>query len=620
MILLPQTNMLKKLYNITLLSLTCFSAFSQEGKTLVPKDESKDTFYKPRIGLGAGIFTFFGEVRDNSFSHLFTSSMAYEINVGRNISKAFSLELRVVHGNMKVNERGVDHNYNFSSNIWNGSANIVYNFDNFYKRPKVIMPYVSVGLGYLSFDSKTDLLSATGIPYHYWTDGTIRSLDETNPQAENAVIVQRDYKYETDLRQQNLDSLGKYKLFSMSIPVSGGVNFRVGNRFTMRLGTTYYFNFTDMIDNISDKGTGIRKGNKAKDNFLFTSLGLSYSLWGDGIRTMKDKYYEDIDFSTLDTEDSDGDGVPDFADRCGNTPKGEGVDEHGCSLDSDVDFIAGNQDKETASKAGALVNTSGVTYNDSMIAKEQQDSIAVLRKMISTIYPSGTDSRKVSPYKTEDMEILSQKVEMIQQDLQRKDDLDKFFNNVSEEVKRKKITDPKEIQTVFKNATVQYKELTKTNPELNKTLEVAEQKPDERKTIPSEFLNSDLNEDGLLTAEEILKVIEQFLDGTSSYSLQQVYEMIDYYDKNMKGVRVIDFGGTKGVYINGKMNILPKVTDISPQTIKRKQLAKEFKTVDLNRDGEITPDEINSVIKLYQAGSSLYNKEMLNKLIDLYLE
>ena len=88
----------------------------------------------------------------------------------------------------------------------------------------------------------------------------------------------------------------------------------------------------------------------------------------------------------------------------------------------------------------------------------------------------------------------------------------------------------------------------------------------------------------------------------------------------MKGVRVIDFGGTKGVYIAGKLNILPKTINTSPETLKRRQLAKEFKTVDLNRDGEISPDEINSVIKLYQAGSSLYSKEMMNKLIDIFLE
>jgi len=613
--------MLKKIYLIALFAVSAIFSFAQEGKTVIPKDEGKDAYYKPRIGIGAGIFTYFGEVRDNSFSHIFTSSMAYEVNVARNISSAFALELRVVHGNLKVNERGIDHNFNFSSSIWNGSANIVYNFDNFYKRPKVMMPFISVGLAYLSFDSKTDLLSATGIPYHYWNDGTIRSLDENDPQAEDAVILQRDYDYETDLREQNLDGLGKYKLFSFSIPVAGGVNFRVGDRFTMRLGTTYFINFTDLIDNISDKGEGLRKGNKAKDNFLFSSLGFSYSLWGNGIKTERDKYFDDIDFTDIPTEDSDGDGVPDFKDLCGNTPKDEGVDENGCPLDSDVDHIAGKQDKETTSATGALVNTAGITYNDSIIAKEHEDSIAVLRNMISKIYPSGTDDRKVKYFKTADMDTLEALVAKIQQDMERKDELDNYLQTISKEAISKNLSNAKEIEMLLKNNNNKYKEIAENNPAFSKTIEVKEQQPDERKIIPSQFLHADDNEDDLLTADEVLRVIEQFLEENSNYTLPQVYELIDYYDKNMKGVRVIDFGVTKGVYINGKLNILPKVTEeITPEMKKRRQLAKEFKTVDLNRDGEISPDEINSVIKLYQAGSSLYNKEMLNKLIDIFLE
>ena len=68
--------MLKKLYLCSLFILIAASAFTQESKTVIPKDEGKDAFYKPRIGLGAGIFTYFGEVRDNTISHIFTSSMA----------------------------------------------------------------------------------------------------------------------------------------------------------------------------------------------------------------------------------------------------------------------------------------------------------------------------------------------------------------------------------------------------------------------------------------------------------------------------------------------------------------------------------------------------------------
>lgn len=296
-------------------ALTSFASFAQEtenviiSKTKLP--EKPDATHKPRIGLGAGIFTYFGEVRDNSFSHVFTSSMGYELIVSRNITNSFGLDLRVIYGNISVNERGAGRNYNFKSEIWNGSANIVYNFAGLYKRPRVIQPFISAGIAYLNFSSKTDMLSATGIQYHYWTDGTIRDLDQDDANAENAVILQRDYEYETDLREQNLDGLGKYKQYSLSIPISAGLNFRVSNRVFMKLSTTYFYNFTDLIDNISDAGEGNRKGNSAKDNFMFTSLSFSYALWSEepfsakrtktsaDIFKLPKNYYNDVEFDDL---------------------------------------------------------------------------------------------------------------------------------------------------------------------------------------------------------------------------------------------------------------------------------------------------------------------------------
>ncbi len=273
--------------------------------------EKKEATHKPKIGFGAGIFTYFGEVRDNSFSHLLTSSLGYEVIVSRNISNSFILDLRVIYGNISVNQRGAGNNNNFKSEIWNGSANIIYNFANLYKRPRVIQPFVGVGIAYLSFSSKTDLYSATGIKYNYWTDGTIRDLAQNDLNAETAVIVQRDYKYETDLREQNLDGLGKYKQFGLSVPFSAGLNFRVSNRVNMKISTTYFLNFTDLIDNVSPSGTGARKGNSAKDNFMFSGLSFSYALWSEEPFSSKPSakttekyklpkdYYNNVDFGDL---------------------------------------------------------------------------------------------------------------------------------------------------------------------------------------------------------------------------------------------------------------------------------------------------------------------------------
>ena len=53
--------------------------------------------------------------------------------------------------------------------------------------------------------------------------------------------------------------------------------------------------------------------------------------------------------------DTDGDGVPDSADRCPDTPKGVAVDANGCPVDSDGDGVADYQDKCPNTPAGTTV-------------------------------------------------------------------------------------------------------------------------------------------------------------------------------------------------------------------------------------------------------------------------
>lgn len=305
---------LRFIFYLLLLSLAATAQETEAQKSPEPKinPEKKDATHKPKIGLGAGMFTYFGEVRDNNISHIFTSSMGYELIVSRNISNSFSVDLRVIYGTLSVNQRGIGDNLNFRTELWNGSANMIYNFSGLYKKPRVVQPFIGVGVAYLSFDSKTDLHNATGIKYHYWNDGTIRSLPQNAPNSETAVTLSRDYEYETDLREQNNDGLGKYKQFAFSLPFSGGVNFKVSNRVGMKLSTTFFYNFTDLIDDISTAGEGERKGNSAKDNFMFTSLSFSYALWSEepfSYKRSKDalekfnlpkNYYKNTEFDDLD--------------------------------------------------------------------------------------------------------------------------------------------------------------------------------------------------------------------------------------------------------------------------------------------------------------------------------
>lgn len=57
--------------------------------------------------------------------------------------------------------------------------------------------------------------------------------------------------------------------------------------------------------------------------------------------------------------DSDGDGVPDSADRCPGTPAGAAVDATGCELDDDGDGVVNSKDECPDTPAGALVDEKG---------------------------------------------------------------------------------------------------------------------------------------------------------------------------------------------------------------------------------------------------------------------
>jgi OmpA-OmpF porin, OOP family len=60
--------------------------------------------------------------------------------------------------------------------------------------------------------------------------------------------------------------------------------------------------------------------------------------------------------------DSDGDGVPDYLDKCPDTPKGVTVDKDGCPLDSDGDGVPDYLDKCPGTPKGVKVDKDGCPF------------------------------------------------------------------------------------------------------------------------------------------------------------------------------------------------------------------------------------------------------------------
>lgn len=588
------------------------SVFAQKDDTYYIDNRGRDALLAPRFGIGAGVFTFFGDVNDNNYQHIFTSTYGIEVKGSANLSRYFDLDLNVIYGNITVNERSTERNLNFKSEMFIGTAGVSYNFNHLYKKPGIIQPFIGVGVSFINFDSKSDMKDANGNEYVYDDQGGILTA--------GGETTQRDYTYETDLRDENLDGLGKYDQFTFSIPVSAGIDFKMGKRLSAKLGAGFYYTFTDLIDDISDAGEGARKGDSRNDMFLFTSASVGYSI-GVGksyTKSMKTKYYEDVDFYAMQMADSDQDGVNDFEDQCAQTPTGAKVDEKGCPIDTDLDVIADYRDKEDSTKIGAVVDVEGVTLTEERMLAAYADSLATNRAKMHQVYPSGILAKK-APLTAEDSTKLAIMMLDIQNQIEKEGEFDALLAEISKEVYSQTPSEAGSVEDVYKSVDRVYKKMVEEeliSPTRPLTITKEE---NVSTTIPPEFADADYNTDGLITADEVMRVIEAVLDGTSPLNISQLYNLIDFYQEYMEGAKAIDFGGTMAVYIDGTLNILDNYRNDGLSDTER-FLVNKYKDVDFNQDGKLTAEEVNRIIAMFQRGESSYTEEQIYELIDLFFE
>ncbi len=368
------TNRLKSL--ILLLSVSNFLFAQTNGPLPADTPSSKEKpssefIFKPTIGLGTGLFSFYGDLYTKHFQAPMTSRIGYDLSVSQHFTEYLQFNFYVLFGKLGANERYTDNNrnLNFESQIRVGGVNLLYDFGNFLPKDRTASPYITLGIESFEFLSKTDLYDAHGNRYYYWTDGTVRNLDEKDPNAATAVMIHRDYTYESDIRQMNLDGFGKYPERSWAIPIGAGAMFKINDYWDFKIGATMHFTFTDYIDGVSAKSVGDRVGNSKNDKFMMTSFSLHYNL---GLKkndiVPEEDNYNDVDFLALEQDDQDKDGVLDAKDSCQGTPAGVAVDAKGCPLDDDDDGVPNYKDDEINSPVGAFVDIKGVQLSDSLIA------------------------------------------------------------------------------------------------------------------------------------------------------------------------------------------------------------------------------------------------------------
>ncbi|MCB0401227.1 MAG: SPOR domain-containing protein [Flavobacteriales bacterium] len=353
----------------------CTVAVATDDNDSIPQKKEppvKEMFYGPTVGLGVGMLKFYGDVLDANYGNPLVSNIGYDLHVKQQLNAFLTAKFYVLFGTVSANERTAERNLNFRSALRVGGFALIYDFDHLLPKDRIINPFISLGIESVEFHSKTDLYDEYGNEYNYWSDGSIRNLPEDDPNASSAIIIQRDYFFETDLREMNVDGYGKYPERTFAIPIGAGAKMHMTENIDFTVGMTYHMTFSDLIDNVTGDSGGDRigdhAGNGGKDKFLMTSFSVSYNF----LKHKKDYdeddgFDEDIDYLAYDTDDEDGDGVIDFIDECPWTPAGVEVDEKGCPLDKDGDFVPNYKDDELESREGAPVNRTGVEMTDDMI-------------------------------------------------------------------------------------------------------------------------------------------------------------------------------------------------------------------------------------------------------------
>ena len=356
-------------YLLLFLALVPWKAQAQEinyDSLLQRIDTVENPVYKPVVSFSYGVLNFFGDV-PNSFRTPAIGHNAFQVNVATFVDRQHHLTANFYYLTGKLSGNAYSHtdlaaNLNFQTNLSVYGANLEYRFGHFLEKEALVRPFVSIGVGNLSYSAKGDLEDADGQSYHYWSDGTIRDVDESLPGPGN--LLYRDFSYETDLRlrEEQEFGLGDYNQRSLVVPVTLGAHFRISTRAFFSLGASYHYAFTDLLDNVASEGTSVQ-GNKGNDSYLYSHLSLHFDLFSDPTTRTVDLLYADAEFDPLLFDDEDGDFVLDVADRCPGTPFGVQVDTLGCPLDGDRDGVPDYRDQELNTAERAWVDEEGVTVS-----------------------------------------------------------------------------------------------------------------------------------------------------------------------------------------------------------------------------------------------------------------
>ena len=236
----------------------------------------------PTVSLNFGFNQLMSDVKLSQDGPSPFRQFGYQLSITQRATKFLNVTLDLYTGTVYGEEQRGQTNINFRTTLFSQHLNLEYNFypllEPDSRGRQLIRPYVGVGVGAIFFRSKGDLKDESGTAYQYWSNGLVYAeIEGSIPQTE-ATPLTRDFEYETDLRDANLDGLRKYPQTAFSLPLNAGIRFQISKNVGINAAFAYAFNFSDMLDNVSESGSGDRLGFAGNDNHLFGSIGLSVFL------------------------------------------------------------------------------------------------------------------------------------------------------------------------------------------------------------------------------------------------------------------------------------------------------------------------------------------------------
>lgn len=271
---------MKSILIFLLLSLPIFSIGQVTSDSILPSDNNRIPL--PTIDVNVGISHGFTDVALSSDGPTPFRQLGYQLTINQQVGKFLNVGFQLYTGSLLGEEQRGNVNLNFRTSLVSPRLGVEYNFYPLIKpRPdgrQLVRPYVGFGLGGIFFRSKADLRNENNVLYNYWSNGNIYAEPEGSVSESQATALTRDFEYETDLRDENIDGLRKYSQTAFSLPFHAGVRFQFSKNVGINLAFSYVMNFTDLLDNVNSESIGVRQGNSNFDNHLFGSLGLSVYL------------------------------------------------------------------------------------------------------------------------------------------------------------------------------------------------------------------------------------------------------------------------------------------------------------------------------------------------------